>query len=56
MKKKKNEEKWYLFMDGKQTRITNSAKEFSQLKGVLIEITPHEAASILTLVLETKAD
>ena len=48
------EEKWYLFIDGKQTKVTNAPEEFSQLKGVTIEITPHEAASILALTLEMK--
>lgn len=51
---KKNETKWYLFVDGKSTQVTNSAEEVSQLKGVVIEITPHEAASILALALKTK--
>lgn len=51
---KKNEEKWYLFVDGKNARVTNSRERCSQLKGVIIEITSHEAASILALTLETK--
>lgn len=53
-KTKKNEEKWYLFVDGKSTRVTNAPEEFSQIKGVIIEITSHEAASILALTLEMK--
>ena len=51
---KKTEEKWYLVVDGKSTKVTNAPEEFSQLKGVVIEITPHEAASILALTLEMK--
>jgi hypothetical protein len=53
---KKDEEKWYLFVDGKSTKVTNSRIEIDTLKGVVIEITANEAASILALTLKLKED
>jgi hypothetical protein len=51
---KQDEEKWYLFVDGKSIKVTNAVEECSQLKRVIIEITAHEAANILALALEAK--
>ena len=48
--------KWYLFVDGKSTKVTNTLDEISQLKGVIIEITADEAAQILALTLATKVE
>jgi hypothetical protein len=48
--------KWYLFVDGKSTKVTNTLDEISQLKGVIIEVTADEAASILALALESKTE
>ena len=53
---KKNEEKWYLFVDGKSSKVTNTLTEISQLNGVIIEITASQAASILGLILQSKKD
>lgn len=41
--------KWYLFLDGKTATVHNSTAEIDLLKGVIIEITADEAASILLL-------
>lgn len=46
--------KWYLYTDGKTTSVTNSFNEVSALKGVVIEITPDQAAQILALSLARK--
>ena len=46
---KRTKQKWYLFVDGKSTSITNNRKEVDILKGVVIEITADEAASIFAL-------
>ena len=46
--------KWYLYTDGKTTSVTNSFNEVSALKGVVIEITPDQAAQILALTLARK--
>lgn len=43
--------KWYLFVDGKSSKVTNSRTEIDKLNGVVIEITADEAASILALTL-----
>ncbi len=51
---KKNNKKWYLLVNGTHIQVADSNAEFSQLKGVVIEITSHEAATILSLVLEEK--
>ena len=48
--------KWYLFVDGKSTKVTNSRIEIDALNGVVIEITADEAASILALTLATKQE
>lgn len=53
---KKDNKKWYLFVNGTHMKVADSNAEFSQLKGVVLEITPHEAATILSLILEEKAD
>ena len=52
--KRTNEAKWYLFVDGKSTKVTNSRTEIDTLNGVVIEITADEAARILALTLATK--
>jgi hypothetical protein len=46
---KHTKQKWYLFVDGKTTSVTNNRNEVDILKGVVIEITADEAASILAL-------
>lgn len=48
---KRTKQKWYLFVDGKTTSVTNNRNEVDILKGVVIEITADEAASILALKL-----
>jgi hypothetical protein len=55
-KTKKNENKWYLFIDGTDAKITNTYEDVSALKGVILTITADEAASILALRLENKGD
>jgi hypothetical protein len=47
---------WYLFVDGKSTKVANSRTEMDTLKGVVIEITADEAAQILALTLANKAE
>jgi hypothetical protein len=51
MTMKHTKQKWYLFVDGKTTSVTNNRNEVDILKGVVIEITADEAASILALKL-----
>lgn len=46
--------KWYLFVDGQSTKVTNSRTEIDTLNGVVIEITADEAAQILALTLARK--
>ena len=46
--------KWYLFTDGKKVSVTNTLTEVSTLKGVVIDITANDAATILGLMLERK--
>jgi hypothetical protein len=48
--------KWYLFVDGKSTKVTNSRTEIDLLNGVVIEISANEAAEILALTLANKAE
>ena len=48
--------KWYLCVDGQSTKVTNSRTDIDTLKGVVIEITADEAASILALTLAYKAE
>ncbi len=48
---KRTKQKWYLFVDGKSASVTNNRNEVDILKGVVIEITADEAASILALKL-----
>lgn len=48
--------KWYLFVDGKSVKVTNSRTEIDTLKGVVIEITADEAAQVLALTLARKAE
>jgi hypothetical protein len=48
--------KWYLFVDGKSTKVTNTRTEIATLNGVVIEITADEAAQILALTLTTKKE
>lgn len=48
--------KWYLFVDGKSTKVANSRTELDTLKGVVIEITADEAAQILALTLAHKIE
>jgi hypothetical protein len=48
--------KWYLFVDGKSTKVTNTRTELDTLNGVVIEITADEAAQILALTLTTKKE
>jgi hypothetical protein len=48
--------KWYLFVDGKSTKVTNSRTEIDTLNGVVIEITADEAAQILALTLARKIE
>jgi hypothetical protein len=48
--------KWYLYTDGKTTSVTNSFNEANALKGVIIEITPDQAAQILALTLARKTE
>jgi hypothetical protein len=48
--------KWYLFVDGKSTKVTNSRTDIDILNGVVIEITANEAAEILALTLATKME
>jgi hypothetical protein len=48
--------KWYLFTDGKNLSVTNTLTEVSTLKGVVIEITANEAATILGLIVERKSE
>ena len=54
--KRNSKSKWYLFVDGKSTKVTNSRTELDILKGVVIEITADEAANILALTLATKME
>lgn len=54
--KRKSNNKWYLFVDGKSTKVTNTRTEIDTLKGVVIEITADEAAQILALTLATKVE
>lgn len=55
-KTKKNEAQWYVFFDGKNLKIMKSTEEVSALKGVILNISAHEAASMLSLILESKGD
>ena len=54
--KRNSKSKWYLFVDGKSTKVTNSRTELDILKGVVIEITADEAAQILALTLAMKTE
>ena len=54
--KRTPQNKWYLFVDGKSTKVANSRTEMDTLKGVVIEITADEAAQILALTLANKAE
>ena len=55
-KTKKNENKWYLFIDGTEAKITNHYEDVATLNGVVLTITADEAASILGLMLSNKND
>lgn len=48
--------KWYLYTDGKTMTVSNSFNELNALKGVIIEITPDQAAQILALTLASKTE
>lgn len=50
--------KWYLVIDGKSTRVVNSANisEYEALKAVIVEISANQAAAILLLSSAYKAD
>ena len=52
--KRTKEAKWYLFTDGKNVSVTNSPAEASTLRGVMLNISANEAATILALMLEHK--
>ncbi len=54
--KRNSKSKWYLFVDGKSTKVTNSRTELDILQGVVIEITADEAAQILALTLAMKTE
>lgn len=50
----KKNTKWYLYTDGKATLVANSRTEFDTLKGIVIEISANEAATVLALKLKAK--
>lgn len=54
--KRTKETKWYLFTDGKKVSVTNSLTEVSTLKGVILDISANDAATILGLMLERKIE
>ena len=64
MKKTKNNSyamddyKWYLVIDGKSTRVVNSANiaEYETLNAVIVEISASQAAAILLLASAHKED
>lgn len=50
--------KWYLVIDGKSTKVVNSANiaEYETMKVVIVEVTANQAAAILLLNQTNKAD
>lgn len=52
--KRAKEAQWYLFTDGKNVSVTNSSAETSTLRGVVLNISANDAATILGLMLEHK--
>jgi hypothetical protein len=50
--------KWYLVVDGKSTRVVNSANiaEYDALNAVVVEISANQAAAILLLASSHKED
>ena len=49
-----NNKKWALYFDGERTVITDNPKMYNQFRGVLIPLTPNEAAVALSLTLAKK--
>lgn len=50
--------KWYLVIDGKSTKVVNSANiaEYETMKVVIVEVTANQAAAILLLNQNYKAN